>query len=221
MRSPGSSRDHPMGVTPAHPEAAENGSMRSMSMRGMRILAHTPPSLFSIPFGLAGLAVVWRLMASSYGSPAALGDALFIASGVVWLVLGAGAIARLLKAPRVLVGELRDPLQSPFWALPWIVGMLVAFGLEPYAHAVGGKWPSSCSWSPRFCTAAGSLARGSWLTSTDPSSTACSSRTGCRLRWSRRLRSRSRRPRSRPAPTSRFTVRLPTCSHTDLPAMPC
>jgi tellurite resistance protein len=111
--------------------------MWSVSMRGMRILAHTPPSLFSIPFGLAGLAVVWRLMASSYGSPAALGDALFIASGVVWLVLGAGAIARLLKAPRALVGELRDPVQSPFWALPWIVGMLVAFGLEPYAHAVG------------------------------------------------------------------------------------
>jgi tellurite resistance protein len=111
--------------------------MWSVSMRGMRILAHTPPSLFSIPFGLAGLAVVWRLMASSYGSPAELGDALFIASGVVWLVLGGGAIARLLKAPRALVKELRDPVQSPFWALPWIVGMLVAFGLEPYAHAVG------------------------------------------------------------------------------------
>ena len=106
-------------------------------MRDMRVLAHAPPSLFSIPFGLAGLAVVWRLMASSYGSPAVLGDALFIASGVVWLVLGGGAIARLLKAPRALVKELRDPVLSPFWALPWIVGMLVAFGLEPYAHAVG------------------------------------------------------------------------------------
>jgi tellurite resistance protein len=108
-----------------------------VSTRAVRVLARTPPNLFSIPFGLAGMAVVWQLMASFYGSPAAVGDILFIASASVWLVLGVGAIARLLEAPRALSAEFRDPVLSPFWALPWIVGMLLAYGLEPHAHGAG------------------------------------------------------------------------------------
>jgi tellurite resistance protein len=106
-------------------------------VRALRVLARTPPNFFSIAFGLAGLAVVWQLMASYYGSPAAVGDALFIASAAVWLVLTVGAIARLLERPRAVLGELRDPVLSSFWALPWIVGMLLGLGLEPHAHAAG------------------------------------------------------------------------------------
>jgi tellurite resistance protein len=100
----------------------------------MRGLIRTPPSFYAIPFGIAGLAVVWRLMSSYYGAPSAVADALFVISAAVWLALGAGAIARLMQAPRTILGELRDPVLSPFWALPWIVGMLLAVGLDSHAH---------------------------------------------------------------------------------------
>ena len=103
----------------------------------MRVLARTPPNFFSIAFGLAGLAAVWQLMASYYGSPIVVSEALYIASAAVWLGLGVGAIARLLARPRAVLGEFRDPVLSPFWALPWIVGMLLGRGLEPHAPAAG------------------------------------------------------------------------------------
>jgi tellurite resistance protein len=103
----------------------------------MRSLARTPPNLFSIPFGLAGLAVVWRLMASYYGSPSAIADTLFVLAATVWLVLISGVAARFLKSPAALWAELRDPVLSPFWAQVSIVGMLLGSGLNPYAHTAG------------------------------------------------------------------------------------
>jgi tellurite resistance protein len=104
-------------------------------MGAMRVLVRTPPSFFAIPFGLAGLAVVWQEMANLYGTPAVVADALFVVSAAAWLALAVGALGRLLQTPRRLFGELRDPVLSPFWALPWLVGMLVAGGLQPYMPA--------------------------------------------------------------------------------------
>jgi tellurite resistance protein len=127
-------RDNPC-VSAVAPDVNEHRRTAALRIPSISVLARTPPNFFSIPFGLAGLAVVWRLMASVYGSPPAVGDALFIASAAVWLALGAGAVARLLRAPRALLAELRDPVLSPFWVLPWIVGMLLASGLEAHAHA--------------------------------------------------------------------------------------
>lgn len=101
----------------------------------MRTLTRIPPSFFAIPFGLAGLAVVWRVMAGSYGSPAAISDGLFIAAAVVWLPLVAGSLWRVGRHPRLVFGELRDPVLSPFWALPWIVGMQLAIGFQPHGEA--------------------------------------------------------------------------------------
>jgi tellurite resistance protein len=103
----------------------------------MTALSRTPPNFFSIPFGLSGLAVVWRLMARYYGSPGAVSDVLFVVAASVWLVLAAGAVARLLLRADAVRDELRDPVLSPFWSLPWIVGMLLASGLEPHAHTAG------------------------------------------------------------------------------------
>jgi tellurite resistance protein len=100
------------------------------------VFARVPPTFFAISFGLAGLALVWRLMTSVYGSPAAVADALFLASGVVWALFVAGALTRALRTPREILGELRDPVLSPFWALPGIIGMLLAAGLEPHAPGV-------------------------------------------------------------------------------------
>jgi tellurite resistance protein len=94
------------------------------------------PNLFSIPFGIAGLGAVWRLMAAAYGSPLAVADALFLLAAVVWIVLLYGSLRRLVRTPRGVAAELRDPVLSPFWSLPAIIGILLAIGLEPHAYEV-------------------------------------------------------------------------------------
>src|SRR5947208_1349222 len=66
-------------------------------------------------------------MAQAYGTPAAVADALYITAAGVWLVLSAGWLRRLIYAPRLVVGELRDPVVSPFGSLPAICGLLFAF----------------------------------------------------------------------------------------------
>ena len=104
--------------------------------QGLSAVTQIPPNFFTIPFGLAGLAALWRLMTDFYASPPAIADGLFIAAAAVWLLLIAGSLGRLLRAPRSVLGELRDPVLSPFWSLPAIVGMLLAVGLEPHAYAV-------------------------------------------------------------------------------------
>ena len=61
---------------------------------------------------------------------------LFIVAAAVWFPLAAGSFWRLGRHPRLVFGELRDPVLSPFWALPWIVGMQLAIGLQPHGEAV-------------------------------------------------------------------------------------
>ena len=99
-------------------------------------LVTAKPNLFSIPFGLAGLADVWRLMADTYGAPLAVSDALILIAAVAWAALLAGAVRRWAGVPGNLAAEVRDPVFSPFLSLPAIVGMLLAIGLEPYANGV-------------------------------------------------------------------------------------
>jgi tellurite resistance protein len=101
----------------------------------MRALTRSPPRFFAIPFGLAGLAGVWRLMAVSYGSPEAISDVLLIATAVIWTVLVLASLARVGAHPRVFYAELRDPILSPFWVVPLIVGMQLAIGLQPQADS--------------------------------------------------------------------------------------
>lgn len=97
-------------------------------------LVKAPPNLFSIPFGLCGLATVWRSMTELHGTPAAVSAVLFILAAAVWLVLLAAAATRIAPRPRRLVEEITDSALSPFWALPAIVGILLSVGLEPYAE---------------------------------------------------------------------------------------
>jgi tellurite resistance protein len=98
-------------------------------------LSKAPPNFFSIPFGLVGLAAFWRLMCDLHGTPAAVSAVLYGVAAIVWAGLLVAAAVRIVPAPGRLAEELADPALSPFWALPGIVGMLLALGLEPYAHA--------------------------------------------------------------------------------------
>jgi tellurite resistance protein len=105
----------------------------------MRLLERTPPTLFAIPFGLAGLASVWRLMNRFYGTPGAISDVVFVVAATVWFLLAVVGLGKSIRAPRSLLAELRDPVLSPLWSLPWISGMVLCIGLEPHAYGIAKR----------------------------------------------------------------------------------
>ena len=101
---------------------------------GGRARLRVPPSLFGVPLGLAGLATAWHAAGAKLGTPAAVPDAIDILAAVVLLVL-AGLYAA--QGPRRVVADLRDPVQAPFLAVPWITAMMLAAALATVSFAAG------------------------------------------------------------------------------------
>lgn len=113
-----------------HPHGAR--AIGAAASRMWRTVCALPPTFFSIPFGLAGLAGAWRLAAGLVGLPTGIADALYLLAAAVYLPLSAAFVAGLVRAPHSALTALRHPVLSPFNALPLIVGMLLALGLQPY-----------------------------------------------------------------------------------------
>ena len=92
------------------------------------------PSLFSIPFGLAGLGEAWRAAGAVLGTPGAVPDAVFILAAAVWLVLMAAYAA---QGPRRMLDDLRDPVLSAFPSLAAITPMMLGAVLATAAFTAG------------------------------------------------------------------------------------
>jgi tellurite resistance protein len=119
-------------------------------------LVAAKPNLFAVPFGIAGLAIVWRLMAGVYDAPLAVTDALSLTAAAIWLALTAGAVWRWATVRGSLAGEFRDPVYSPFLSLPAIIGMMLAVGL-----GLHGTEPAKTVFIVFFALTIG---LGGWLT---------------------------------------------------------
>jgi len=109
---------------------------------GVRNVA-TPPRLLAIPLnffaitmGLAGLAGVWRLAGDLSHLPAWIGDALYVVTAGVFLLLIVAFAMKLVLTPKAVMAELTHPVLGPFCSLLPMSGMLLALGLQPYASRV-------------------------------------------------------------------------------------
>src|SRR5216683_1058378 len=71
----------------------------------------TPPNIYTIAFGLVGLARVWHLAGSLYGLSAAIGDALFLVAALVFLLFFAALVIKLVLAPKTVLADLADGLE--------------------------------------------------------------------------------------------------------------
>jgi tellurite resistance protein len=90
-----------------------------------------PPNLFGIALGLSGLSALWEFSWTSFGAPAAVGDALGVVSAVVLIGL---TVAYLRQGPRRILADARDATVGPFLAAPVITAYVLAAGvLEPHA----------------------------------------------------------------------------------------
>jgi tellurite resistance protein len=93
-----------------------------------------PPNLFSIAFGLAGLADAWDVASPVLGIPQAVPNAFFILAAVAWLALTVLYLAKGL--PRI-AADLRDPVLSPFVAVAAVTPMLLGAALAPVSLTAG------------------------------------------------------------------------------------
>jgi tellurite resistance protein len=93
-----------------------------------------PPNLFSMAFGLAGLADAWRAAEPVLGVPAAVPDALYALALVVWV---ATLAAYLAQGPRQLVADVLDPVLAPFICLIALTPMILATTLVNSAFTAG------------------------------------------------------------------------------------
>jgi tellurite resistance protein len=105
-----------------------------ISVRPTRRLPRIPPGMFSIAFGLVGLAGAWQAASRLLSIPAAVADALFIVAAAVWIVLVAGYLA---QGPARILGDWRDGAMSPFIPLAVIVPMILAIPLSRFAFSAG------------------------------------------------------------------------------------
>ncbi|PZE78398.1 C4-dicarboxylate transporter [Curtobacterium sp. MCBD17_019] len=100
-----------------------------------------PLNTFGISFGTAGIAGTWTTAGDLLGAPAAIGEVLWAAAAVAWVV----TIVRYLRRPggiRAIVADLRHPVLGPFAALVPAVGSLLAVHVSTWAPTVGavGVW---------------------------------------------------------------------------------
>ena len=100
-----------------------------------------PLNTFGIAFGTAGLAGTWTATAAQLNAPSGIGEVLWAAAAIAWLV----TIVRYLRRPGGIAGirtDLRHPVLGPFAALVPAVGSLLSAHLAQYFPAVGavGVW---------------------------------------------------------------------------------
>jgi tellurite resistance protein len=105
-----------------------------------------PARLFAAVMGLAGLSLAWRSAAGILAVPAWIGEALGVLSLVVFLILSAGYVAKLIRTPEAVRSEFDDPVQSSFIATITVSLLLLAGVLRPWAFAVAdGVWLAGAS----------------------------------------------------------------------------
>ena len=114
--------------------AVETTAPEAVPSRSRWLGRRMTPNLFSICFGLAGLAEVWQASVSALGTPQAVPDALNILTAVVWIGLVVLYAAQGLGQIRA---DLHDAVFAPFPSLAFITGMLLSAALSRHAFSAG------------------------------------------------------------------------------------
>jgi tellurite resistance protein len=96
-----------------------------------------PPNALAVSFGLAGLAQCWSAARDVAGAPGAVAAALWVLTGVLYLVILAAYVRNLVGTGRGL-RDVTDPVLGPFTALVFIVPMLLGLGLAHH-HETSGE----------------------------------------------------------------------------------
>lgn len=93
-----------------------------------------PPNLLAIPFGLAGLANVWRAAVPALGAPGWCADVFALAAVAAMVVIGRSWLSGGLRGVRA---DWRDPVLTPFVALAPVCVLMLGSDLAVHAPWAG------------------------------------------------------------------------------------
>lgn len=122
-------------TTPSTPSPVVAGSAPAGS------LAYLPVSLYGSVMGLCGLALAWRLAATVFGVPPWIGEALGVASVVVFVVMTVAYSIKCASAPAAVRAEFNHPIAANFFGGFNISLLLLPAVLAPYV-----PWLAAVLW---------------------------------------------------------------------------
>lgn len=95
-----------------------------------------PVAQFAIVMGLAGLGHAWTVASNVLGTSAIIGQALLAVSAVVFVVLTAIYLAKLVRYPVAVAAEFANPVQISFFPTFSISLLLLAVAALPYSRSL-------------------------------------------------------------------------------------
>jgi tellurite resistance protein len=94
---------------------------------------YIPASFFGMVLGLSGLGTSWRLAASMWSLPRAVGEVILLAASAIWAVLLLLYAAKWIWARAQALAEFRHPVQCCFIGIIPVSTALIGLALRPYA----------------------------------------------------------------------------------------
>ncbi|WP_083749075.1 SLAC1 anion channel family protein [Pelomonas sp. KK5] len=108
-------------------------------------LAQLPVNLFAAVMGLSGLALAWRLVQAQYGFGGGVAEGVGALAVAVFLGMGLGYLAKVVRHPSVVKAEFGHPVVGNFFGTVSISLLLVSAVLRPHAALLGeAVWVAGC-----------------------------------------------------------------------------
>lgn len=100
----------------------------------------TPPAIFPVILGLAGLSLAWRGLGQSFGLTAGFGDILLGVSTMILAFFALSYLAKLIARPAVLMEDLKSPPGRAGLSAISMSIIVLAAGLLPYGELARYVW---------------------------------------------------------------------------------
>jgi tellurite resistance protein len=119
--------------TATGPAASLPGSASTATTATTASIQHLPVNLFASVMGLAGLALAWRVAAKTFGADIAIADGIGVLAILVFLLIAAGYLYKLVRYPDAVRREFTHPVASNFFGTITIAILLLSAIVDRYS----------------------------------------------------------------------------------------
>jgi tellurite resistance protein len=96
------------------------------SLQKTASIRNLPVNLFASVMGVAGLSIAWHQASHEFGVTPLISEAAGILAALIFVVLGAGYLAKAIKHPDAVIGEFRHPVSGNFFGTITIAILLLS-----------------------------------------------------------------------------------------------
>lgn len=108
----------------------------TIEARGLAQGLSLPASFFGVVLGLAGLGQAWRVAATLWGLPGAIGESVLLVAALVWAALLVAYVTQAILRPAVVRNEFLHPVEGGAPALLAVSTLLMVLAAAPYSRAL-------------------------------------------------------------------------------------